>query len=199
MSPHPRLVAFAIAVLLLARAARADDHRIVDRDGFRAVFPATWRALPEAAASLKGALGDPRVLAGDAIAYGDTARGVVCGVLWVVASAEVATVRPELEAYHGSLRDTLAQQHQKVLVWDVAETAVRMSSRFEAASETASLLGRAVAAVGRDGRLRGWSVQCACTPSAGDKGRVLAQEVVAGFGVSVPDSDLRPLEKKAPR
>jgi hypothetical protein len=189
------LVAFTTSASSPAAAEEAGKKtRTIEREGFRLEVPTGWTDLPdvanEASNSLLGASTD---LTGGAIAYGDRSAGVLVVVFWVKTKDKTSGVRAAVEAYHDEMKTSFEEGGTKISRFELAETATRVTSAFDAADGEITMRGTSVAAVGRDGKLVAWMAQCMYVAA---KTKATCDQVVDGFRITVADKDLKPLEKK---
>lgn len=187
----------AVAAVAVAAVAWGAGGTQVEREGFRVVVPAGWNEMPDLANTIaNGILGASTDIDGGAAAWGDASAGIFGSVLWVRAKKKVEVVRPELDAFHASLRASIEESGVKVTKHEVSETATRMTSRLEAETDQVKLQAVSIAAVDKKGILHGWSAQCVRSVRAPKKALPLCDALLGSFAVTVADGELKPLEKK---
>jgi hypothetical protein len=171
----------------------------IERDGFLLTVPDAWEPLPDVANDVaNNLLGESMAVTGGAAAWGDKNDGIFVIAIWAESKEKTKVVRPELEAFHDSLRQSLEQSGGLTIdLWQLSETETRLSSRMAGGNAKLKLWGAATAGIQKkDGALRGWTVVCAGASSRAKKATARCKQVIDSFAVTIADADLKKLEKK---
>lgn len=172
----------------------------LERDGFSVEIPGGWGELPDVANNARNALlGQSTDMTGGAVAYGDPNAGVMALVFWVKTKDKVPGVRAALEAFHDEIKLSLESNGTKLSTWTVAETTTRMTSALEGTDGSVVVRGQVAGAVGKDGRLVGWSAQCIYGTAQKKKAAPTCEALIASFKTTVADTELKLIEPKDPK
>lgn len=192
-------VLMSLIVILAATAfAQGRGAKKLERDGFAVEIPAGWGELPDVANEAKNSLlGASTDMHGGAVAYGDPKAGVMAVVFWLEAQDKVPDVRAALEGFHDEIKLSLEGNGTTLSSFTLSETPTIMSAALAGSDGSVVLKGRTSAAVGKDARLGGWSVQCMFSSAAKKKVAPLCDALVASFKVTVPDLELKLIPARA--
>lgn len=185
-----RLAAFAF---LLAAGAPS-----VARDGFTLALPKDWTENPKLSARSKEDLSP--LVDGGATFWEKNDGKAFARVTWLTSklqSGDGIGVRDEVESLHEAWKAN--GEGARVTSWKVDETKVLMTSRLaytkgdpiEGKATVVSQVG--IAGVGRDGKLRGWSLECGY-PSSAAASQKVCDALAASFTVSLPAKEFRAIE-----
>lgn len=196
MKPMMMMVVVLLTATVYAQNGKPAAKKL-ERDGFSVEIPAAWGELPEVANNAQNALlGQTTDMTGGAVAYGDPNAGVMALVFWVKTKDKVPGVRAALEAFHDEIKLSLEGNGTKLTTWNVTETTTRMTSAVEGSDGSVIVKGQVAGAVGKDGRLLGWSAQCIYGTAARKKAMPMCEALVSSFKVTVADTDLKAIEAK---
>ena len=183
----PPLVAFALAVLVLAAGSPA-----VSRDGFKVKLADGWKESPDITAASKER----------AVGWQKKDGRTMARVIWLRSKlASKFGVRAELEAFHEGAKSE--SDGGKVMSWEVTESKVLMTSRLhyklgDPIEGTGSVVRQvAIAGVDKEGKIRGWTLECGSPSSSAAKSDKDCEALAASFAVTLPAGSFRAIEPKA--
>ena len=197
MKPLFMMIAVLATATVYAQGGGKPAAKKLERDGFSVEIPSAWGELPEVANNARNALlGQSTDMTGGAVAFGDPNAGVMALVFWVKTKDKVPGVRAALEGFHDEIKLSLEGNGTKLTTWNVTETTTRMTSAIEGSDGSVIVKGQVAGAVGKDGRLLGWSAQCIYGTAARKKAMPMCEALVSSFKVTVADADLKSIEAK---
>lgn len=192
------MIRLAALVLLLAAAGAPS----VSRDGFQLALPKDWTENPKLSARSKEDLSP--LVDGGATFWEKNDGKAFARVTWLTSklkSGDGIGVRDEVESLHEAWKAN--SEGGRVTSWKVRETKVLMTSDL-AYTKGDPVEGKAtvvrqvgIAGVGRDGKLRGWSLECGY-PSSATASAKICDALATSFAVSTAAKEFREIEPAKP-
>lgn len=189
------MIRIALAVALLAAGLPA-----VSRDGFKLKLARGWTESADITAASKERVSP--LADGGAVGWQQKGGTAMARVIWLRSKrASKFGVRAELEAFHEGAKSE--SDEGRVVSWDVTETKVLMTSRLhytlgDPIEGTGSVVRQvAIAGVDKEGKIRGWTLECGYPSSSAAKSEKDCEALAASFAVTVPASGFRAIEPKA--
>lgn len=188
------MIRFAAALVLLAGAPGP-----VSRDGFQVRLSEGWKESSDITTASKERVSP--LADGSAVGWEKKDSRSMARVIWLRSKlASKFGVREELEAFHEGAKSE--SDEGRVTSWDVTETKVLMTSRLtyelgDPLEGKGSVVRQvAIAGMDKDGKIRGWTLECGYPKSAAAKAEKECDALAASFAVTLPAKEFRAIEPK---
>ena len=189
------MIAIRLATLVLLAGAPAP----LSRDGFQVKLADGWKESSDITTASKERVSP--LADGGAIGWEKKDCKTMARVIWLRSKlASKFGVREELDGFHEGAKSEADEG--KVRSWEVTETKVLMTSRLtyqlgDAMEGKGSIIRQvAIAGMDKDGKIRGWTLECGYPMSASAKGEKECDAIAASFAVTLPAKDFRAIEPK---
>lgn len=189
------MIRLAFAVAIFAAGSPA-----VSRDGFKLTLAEGWKESSDITAASKERVSP--LADGGAVGWEKKEGKSMARVIWLRSKlASKFGVREELDAFHEGAKSE--SEEGKVVSWDVTETKVLMTSRLtyklgDPLEGKGSVVRQvAIAGVDKEGKIRGWTLECGYPSSGAAKGEKDCDALAASFAVTLPAAQFRAIEPQA--
>lgn len=187
------MIRFVAATLVLLAGAP------VTRDGFKVALSDGWKDSADITTASKERVSP--LADGGAAGWEKKESRSMARVIWLRSKlASKFAVREELEAFHEGAKSEADEG--RVKSWDVTETKVLMTSRLtyelgDPLEGKGSVVRQvAIAGMDKDGKIRGWTLECGYPKSSAAKGEKECDAIASSFAVTLPAKEFRAIEPK---
>jgi len=184
-----------LALVLLAAGALAP----VSRDGFKVTLSDGWKESSDITTASKERVSP--LADGSAVGWEKKDSRSMARVIWLRSKlVSKFAVRDELDAFHEGAKSEA--EEGRVKAWEVTETKVLMTSRLtyelgDPLEGKGSVVRQvAIAGMDKDGKIRGWTLECGYPKSGAAKAEKECDALAASFAVTVPAKEFRAIEPK---